>query len=159
VLENDLDPGLLAVLANADPESMGEMLRHPTTLVSASDAGAHLRMFCAAGDTTLLLSRHVRDRDDLTLEQAVWELTGRQAGLFGFAGRGTLEPGAHGDLTVFALEDLDWASEVLVDDVPGGAARLRRPAGGFRYTVVGGDVTQAHGEPTGALPGGFLDAG
>jgi N-acyl-D-aspartate/D-glutamate deacylase len=159
VLENDLDPGLLAVLANADPATVGEMLRDPTTVVSASDAGAHLRMFCAAGDTTLLLSRHVRDRDDLTLEQAVWELSGRQAELFGFGDRGTITPGAPGDLAVFALGDLAWEPEVLVDDVPGGAARLRRPAGGFRYTVVAGEVTQVRGEATGALPGRFLDAG
>ena len=44
-----------------------------------SDAGAHLQMMCATGDTTLLLTRHVRDRGDLTVEQAVHKLTGRQA--------------------------------------------------------------------------------
>jgi len=159
VLDNDLDPGLIAVLANADADGMRTMLQHPTTIVSASDAGAHLRMFCAAGDTTLLLSRHVRERDDLTLERAVWELTGRQAELFGFTGRGTVTEGAHADFAVFALDDLAWLPEVLVDDVPGGGARLRRPAGGFRATVVAGVVTQEDGRATGALPGTFLDAG
>ena len=159
VLDNDLDPGLIAVLANADADGMRAMLRHPDTIVSASDAGAHLRMFCAAGDTTLLLSRHVRERDDLTLERAVWELTGRQAELFGFTGRGTVTEGAHADLTVFDLAELAWLPEVLVDDVPGGGARLRRPSGGFRATVVAGVVTQEHGTATGALPGRFLDAG
>jgi N-acyl-D-amino-acid deacylase len=158
VLENELAPELIAILANADPEGMGAILRHPATIVSASDAGAHLRMFCAAGDTTLLLARHVRDRGDLTLEQAVWELTGRQAELFGFTGRGAVREGAHADLAVFALEDLAWEPEVLVDDVPGGGARLRRPAGGFRATVVGGVPTQEHGVATGARPGGLLDA-
>ena len=123
VLDNDLDPGLIAVLANADADGMRTMLQHPTTIVSASDAGAHLRMFCAAGDTTLLLSRHVRERNDLTLERAVWELTGRQAELFGFTGRGTLTEGAHADLAVFSLDDLAWLPEVLVDDVPGGGTR------------------------------------
>jgi N-acyl-D-aspartate/D-glutamate deacylase len=37
-----------------------------------SDAGAHLQMMCAIGDTTLLLTRHVRERGGLTV--------GRQAG-------------------------------------------------------------------------------
>ena len=147
------------VLANADADGMRAMLRHPATIVSASDAGADLRMFCAAGDTTLLLSRHVRERDDLTLERAVWELTGRQAELFGFTGRGTVTEGAHADLTVFDLDEVAGVPEVLVDDVPGGGARLRRPAGGFRATVVAGVVTQNDGMATAASPGTFLDAG
>ena len=42
-------------------------------------------------------------------------------------------------------------------DLPGGAPRLTRPAGGFRLTAVGGVVTQEGGVATGARPGGPLD--
>ncbi|MGA7418693.1 MAG: amidohydrolase family protein [Acidimicrobiales bacterium] len=160
VLENDCNPGVLAMgLANGDPAGVAELVNHPATIVSASDAGAHLEMMCAAGDTTLLLTRHVRERDDLSLEQAVHELTGRQADVFGFADRGRLAVGAHADLTVFALDDLAWSDAEFVDDVPEGGGRMRRPAGGYRYTIVGGTVVQEAGQLTGAHPGGLLSAG
>jgi N-acyl-D-aspartate/D-glutamate deacylase len=138
---------------------VAQLVNHPGTIVSASDAGAHLEMMCAAGDTTLLLTRHVRDRNDLTLEQAVHQLTGRQADVFGFADRGRIAPGAEADLTVFALEDLAWSDEEFLDDVPEGGGRMRRPAGGYRYTVVGGTVVQEAGTLTGAHPGRVLSAG
>jgi N-acyl-D-amino-acid deacylase len=160
VLENDGNPGVLAMgLANGDPAGVAELVNHPSTIVSASDAGAHLEMMCAAGDTTLLLTRHVRERGDLSLEKAVHELTGRQADVFGFAGRGRIAPGAHADLTVFALDDLAWSDGDFVDDVPEGGGRLRRPAGGYRFTVVGGSIVQEEGQLTGANPGHVLSAG
>ncbi|MGY8737358.1 MAG: N-acyl-D-amino-acid deacylase family protein [bacterium] len=76
VLENDLNPGVVAVgVANDDVDDVAKMLRHPATIVGASDAGAHLQMMCAAGDSTLFLTRHVRDRGDFTLEEGVFELS------------------------------------------------------------------------------------
>lgn len=154
VLENDLDPGVLATgVNNDDAEAVGRILCHPSTLVGASDNGAHVAMFCAAGDTTLLLTRHVRERGDLTLEAAVHELTGRQASTLGFAGRGVVAEGNVGDLVVFALDELAWQTDVFVSDLPGGGARLRRPPGGYRHTIVGGRIVQTNGELTGARPG------
>ena len=144
-------------MANADADGVGELLRHGAGIVGASDAGAHLQMMCAAGDTTLLLARHVRDRADLTLENAVWQLTGRQAGIFGFAHRGVIRPGKAADLTVFALDELAWEQDVFVHDLPGGAGRLRRPEGGYRYTVANGGITQEGGKLTGARPATVLD--
>jgi N-acyl-D-amino-acid deacylase len=157
VLANDLAPGIVAVgVLNADEEGVAATIRHPARVVGNSDAGAHLQMFCAVGDTTLVLQRHVRDRNDLSLSQAVHELTQRPADLFGFTNRGVLRLGAAGDLVVFVLDDLSFEPEVFVSDLPGGARRLRRPPGGFRYTVVDGVVTQEAGELTGARPGVLL---
>jgi N-acyl-D-aspartate/D-glutamate deacylase len=154
VLENDLEPGVVGVdVTNADPEGVAAMLRHPAGIISNSDAGAHLQMMCATGDTTLLLARHVRERGDFTLEDAVWQLTGRQAATFGFGDLGVLAPGVRADLTVFALDELHWDSEEFVSDLPGGGPRFRRPAGGYRYTVTGGEVIQEDGVLTDARPG------
>ena len=102
---------------------------------------------------------HVRERGDFTLEKAIWELTGAQTERLGFKDRGILAPGYAGDLTVFDLDDLSWGSEYFVKDLPSGAARLRRPPGGFRVTVCNGVVTQRDGELTGANPGRVLDGG
>jgi N-acyl-D-amino-acid deacylase len=159
VLENDLNPGVLSVgVSNDDVDAVAGMLRHPAALVGGSDAGAHVGMMCAAGDTTLLLTRHVRDRGDFTLENAVWQLTGRPAEIFGFRNRGRVTEGAVADLTVFALDELAWLPDVFVEDLPGGESRLRRPPGGYRYTVAGGVVTQTGGQLSGGRPGSVLDA-
>jgi N-acyl-D-amino-acid deacylase len=159
MLENGCNPGVLAVgLANGDPDGVAKLVTHPGTIVSASDAGAHLEMMCAAGDTTLLLTRHVRERQDLSLEQAVHELTGRQADVFGFTGRGRVVPGAHADLTVFALDELDWSDAEFLEDGPEGGSRQRRPAGGYRYTIIDGSVVQEDGRLTGTNPGAILHA-
>jgi N-acyl-D-amino-acid deacylase len=160
LLANDVQAGVVGVgVANADPDGVAGTLVHPASVIANSDAGAHLQMMCAFGDTTLTLTRHVRDRGDFTLEEGVHQLTGRLAGLFGFTDRGVLRPGAAGDLVVFAVDELDWARDVFTSDLPLGAQRLRRPAGGYRYTVVGGTVVQENGELTGARPGTVLRPG
>jgi N-acyl-D-aspartate/D-glutamate deacylase len=159
VLANDCRPGIVAVgMANGDPDMVARTFADEHVLISSSDAGAHVQMFCASGDTTLLLTRHVRERGDLTLERAIHELTGRLAGVFGFHDRGVLAPGRAGDLVVFALDELHWDDDELVADIPGGASRFRRPEGGYRATVVNGVPIQLDGTLTGATPGTVLAA-
>jgi N-acyl-D-aspartate/D-glutamate deacylase len=105
VLANDCHPGIVAVgVSNADVDGVGRTLTDPAVLVSSSDAGAHMQMLCASGDTTLLLTRHVRERHDFTLEAAVHELTGRQVEAFGFDRRGSVTEGSVADLVVFSLD-------------------------------------------------------
>jgi N-acyl-D-aspartate/D-glutamate deacylase len=115
-------------------------------------------MLCASGDSTLLFTRHVRERGDFTLERTVHELTGRQADVFGFAGRGVIAPGAVADLAVFALDELHYDDDVFVNDLPGGGARLRRGEGGYRATIVDGTAVQVGGAMTGARPGRVLSS-
>ncbi len=159
VLEHDLAPGMVAeALSNNNAERVSELISDATTVVGASDAGAHLQMMCGAGDSTLLLTEHVRDRGDLTVEQGVHQMTGRIAEVFGIRDRGVLAPGLAGDVAVFALDELDYRPDRTVHDLPGGAPRLTRPPGGFRVTAVAGVVTQEDGVATGARPAGPLDA-
>ena len=99
-------------------------------------------MMCGAGDCTLLLAEHVRERGDLTIEAAVHQLTGRIAAAFGLDRRGVIDVGNAGDLVVFALDELSYEPESFVHDLPGGAPRFTRPAGGYRATIVSGVVTQ-----------------
>ena len=159
VLENDCRPGLVAAgISNADVDGVARTLTDPRVLISSSDAGAHAQMMCASGDTTLLLTRHVRDRHDLTVEDAVHQLTGRQADVFGFDRRGVVAPGNVADLNVFALDELTYGGDEFVHDLPEGGARLRRPAGNYRTTLVSGTVVQEDGERTGALPGRVISS-
>jgi N-acyl-D-aspartate/D-glutamate deacylase len=157
VLEHDLAPGMVAeALSNNNPEKVSALVADSTTVVGASDAGAHLQMMCGAGDSTLLLTEHVRDRGDFTVEEGVHQMTGRIAEVFGIRDRGVLAPGCAGDVVVFALDELEYRPDRTVHDLPGGAPRLTRPPGGFRVTAVEGVVTQQEGVPTGARPGGPL---
>jgi N-acyl-D-aspartate/D-glutamate deacylase len=157
LLENDLRPSIVATgVANGDPDGVAKLLCHPAAVISNSDAGAHVQMMCADGDSTLLLTRHVRDRGDMPLEEAIRKITKRPAEVFGFHDRGAVAPGLAGDLVVFDLDELSWERPVAVHDLPEGARRMRRPAGGYRATVVNGVITQHDGELTGRRPGTVL---
>lgn len=154
---NDLHPMLTYTVGNNNHDRVGALLGDPATVVSASDAGAHCTSHCNSGDTTLLLTRYVRDRGDLTLEEATFEITGRLADVYGFTDRGRVQEGKAADLTVFDLDALTWSKPQGVDDFPGNARRYRRPAGGYRFTVAGGVITQEDGTLTRDLPGAWLD--
>jgi N-acyl-D-aspartate/D-glutamate deacylase len=156
LIENDFDTTLIFPIANTDADHVAKILRSPATLVSGSDAGAHLQMFCAAGDTTLLLTRHVAERADLSLEAAVHQLTAKQAEVLALSDRGIIAPGKAADIVIFRLDELHYGGQVLAHDVPGGRPRLTREPGGYRYTIINGVVVQEGGKTTGALPAGWL---
>ena len=59
---------------------------------------------------------------------------------------------------MFALDELHYDADEFVHDLPGGGARLRRPEGGYRATIVDGVPVQLGGELTGALPGRVLSS-
>jgi N-acyl-D-aspartate/D-glutamate deacylase len=158
VLEHDLAPEMRSEATTHDWERTAALIANPTTVVGASDAGAHLQMMCGAGDTTYLLTEYVRDRGDLSVEAAVHQVTGFIASALGIPDRGVVTPGRAGDLVVFGLDELRYGDDRFVHDLPGGAPRLTRPAGGFRSTIVSGVVTQTGGATTGARPGGPLSS-
>ena len=143
VLENDFELGLVAQgIANADVDGVGRTLADPDVLISSSDAGAHLQMICASGDTTLVLTRHVRERGDLTVERAVHEMTGRQAEVFGFRDRGVIAAGAVADLVVFALDELHYDTDGFVERPP-----RRRPEAAPPRRGLPGDLRRRRRRP------------
>jgi N-acyl-D-aspartate/D-glutamate deacylase len=142
--------------ANGDPAAVGEMLRSPQAIVGFSDAGAHVNTLCGAGDTSLLLSRWVRELGVLSLEQGVRALTFDPLSVMGVADRGLLRPGYRADLVTFDPATIDYAPTRSVSDLPGGGTRLVREAPGIHSVVVNGELVVQDGELTGALPGSVL---
>ncbi len=156
VLENDFEATFVNPAGNTIPAGVAGLLKSDRTFVSASDAGAHLQMFSGAGDTTLLLTRYVRERGDFDLPTAIHFLTGRQAMLLGLKDRGRIAEGLAADLVIFNLDELHYGGEEVVQDVPNKGKRFTRAPGGFRYTIANGVITQQNGKATGALPAGVL---
>jgi N-acyl-D-amino-acid deacylase len=123
-LAEDLDTVFSALLLNSDEAAVGRMLQHPASLVSLSDAGAHLTFFNDAGFGLHLLGHWVRQRGVLTLADAVWRLTGQPAALFGIRERGALKAGYHADLLLFDPATVNRGPKRRVCDLPGGHPRL-----------------------------------
>ena len=92
-LEDDLQTQFTVAIMNTDAASVAEIFTHPRSLIGLSDAGAHLTLFCEAGQTSRLLGHWVRERGALTLEDAVRRVTSMPAELFGLRDRGRLQAG------------------------------------------------------------------
>jgi N-acyl-D-aspartate/D-glutamate deacylase len=139
-----------------DQDVLLEVLRHPRTVMTFSDSGAHVSQIADASIQTYLLGHWVRDRGLLSLEEAVRMLTLEPALAWGFADRGLVREGMAADLNVFDPDTVGPAVPAVVDDLPAGGQRLSQRSEGISATVVGGEVTIRHGTPTGRLPGRLL---
>jgi N-acyl-D-aspartate/D-glutamate deacylase len=137
-LGEKLDTVFNAMLLNSDEQAVAQMLRHPASLVSLSDAGAHLTFFDDAGFGLHLLGHWVRERDALSLEDAVRRLTGAPAQLFGIRDRGVLKAGCAADLLLFDPAMVGRGAKQRVFDLPGGHPRLTTPALGVHGVWVNG---------------------
>jgi N-acyl-D-aspartate/D-glutamate deacylase len=136
-----------------------EVWQDPRTLLGGSDAGAHLDRMCGSTYTTRLLADCLRGRKLVSLERAVQMLTQEPAELFGLQGRGVIAPGNHADLVVFDPETVGSEDARLVQDLPGGTARLTAGSEGVTRVYVAGVATVEDGASTGATPGRVLRSG
>ncbi|MCU1353291.1 MAG: dan 1, partial [Acidimicrobiales bacterium] len=139
-----------------------EMMTHPSSVLGLSDGGAHCGLICDGSMPTYLLTHWVRGRSRgprLPLELAVHLQTGRTAATYGFADRGTIEPGKRADLNLIDLDNLSIGVPEMVHDLPAGGRRLVQHADGYVATIVAGEVTFEHGKATGARPGRLVRGG
>jgi N-acyl-D-aspartate/D-glutamate deacylase len=123
-LAENLDTVFNAMLLNSDEKAVARMLKHPSSMVSLSDAGAHLTFFNDAGYGLHLLGHWARELKVLSLEQAVEKLTSHPARVFGIRNRGALKPGNWADLLLFDPATVGRGTKRRVDDLPAGQPRL-----------------------------------
>ena len=148
-LEEQLRTVFTAQLLNADEAAVGRMLCHPHSLVSLSDAGAHLTFFNDAGFGLHLLGHWSRDLGAMPLQDAVRRLTHQPAQIFGFADRGLIREGFAADLLLFDPATVARGPKRRVFDLPGGAPRLTTDAIGVHGVWVNGAQVA---DRAGALP-------
>jgi len=137
-LAEDLQTVFTAQLLNSDVEAVGRMLNHPNSVVSLSDAGAHLTFFNDAGFGLHLLGHWVRDLKTMSLQEATSRLTAQPASIFGMTDRGTIKEGMAADLLLFDPLTVGRGPKRRVFDLPGGAARLTTDAVGVHGVWVNG---------------------
>jgi len=158
-LADDLLTRFGVILANNDEAGMGAMLLDERCMLGISDAGAHGNQLCDASYPTDLLGHWVRELGVLTLEQAIWRLSGQPAEIFGIADRGLLEPGRHADIVVFDPATISHGPLERVSDLPGGADRLVVHSIGIDAIWVNGVQTRRGGVMEDRFPGRLLRAG
>ena len=145
-LKEDLQTVFTAELLNSDPQAVGRLLNDPHSLVSLSDAGAHLTFFNDAGFGLHLLGHWARDLGMMSMTQAVHKLTQQPAQVLGLKERGQLRVGYAADLLLFDPQTIGRGPKHRVFDLPGGAARLNTAALGVQGVWVNGQmVANAHG--------------
>jgi N-acyl-D-aspartate/D-glutamate deacylase len=162
VVADDLRTGLDTAAMGDDRETWrmrAETWGDPRVLVGGSDAGAHVDIMCGAATSTLHIGTNVRERNLLTLEAAVHQLTDLPARLYGIRGRGRVAPGYHADLMVFDPDTVGPGPVRSQADLPAGAARLVADAIGVAHVFVNGREIVTDGRLSGDSPGTLLRSG
>ena len=135
-------------------EDVGTILRYPNAIV-ASDGGVvefgrghpHPRSY---GTNARVLANFVRERELLTLEEAIRRMTSLPSRTFGFLDRGIIRPGFVADLVLF---DPDRVQDRATFNDP------HQYTDGFDYVLVNGVPVVAEGELTDERPGQFVRGG
>lgn len=149
LVEDELQACFIAHLG--DEGDLRQILKHPAQMIGSD--GLHLpgkthpRLF---GAFPRLLSRYVREQGLLTLEEAVWKMTGFPAQRMGFRDRGLLRKGWAADITVF--------DPATVRDLATFEDPCRYPEG-ISHVLVNGRLVVDDGRHTGVLAGEVLERG
>jgi len=143
-------------LVNESPNDVVGILKHPRTLATFSDSGAHVCQEMGSSLQTHLLSYWVRNKQQFTLEEAIRMLTFDNASAWELPDRGLVRTGYAADLVVFDEARINPRLPTVEQDLPGGARRLVQKADGIAATVVNGVVAVENGQATNDFAGTVL---
>ncbi|CAA9210367.1 MAG: N-acyl-D-amino-acid deacylase [uncultured Chloroflexi bacterium] len=153
LVEEDARAGMLHfIMADSDVE---HVLKHPLSMMGSDGSSLAVEGPLSAGRPhprsygcfARVLGHYVREKQLLSLEQAVHKMSGAPAQRLGLRRKGLLRYGMDADVAVFdPTTVIDAATYALP----------HRYAEGFRCVVVNGHVTVRDGEHTGARAGSVL---
>ena len=143
--------GASAIYHCLSEEDVVRTMRHPLTM-HASDAGnavygkgkIHPRHY---GHFPRILARHVRERGDLRIEEAIRKMTSFPASRIGAHHRGIISEGKYADIVIF---DPETIQDKATWDNP------HQYPEGIDYVFVNGEIVVDHGKITGKLPGRII---
>ena len=143
-------------IANENQDHVLEMMKHPRSVVTFSDSGAHVAQIMDSSLQTHLLSYWVREKQALSLEEAVRQITYNTATMWGLHDRGLLREGMAADVVIFDPDTVGARMPEIVHDLPAGAKRLKQTADGIMHTIVNGEILLSNNEYSGATSGRLL---
>jgi N-acyl-D-aspartate/D-glutamate deacylase len=158
-LEENLDTTFETTNRGFNPEAMSTIMKSPYVIIGTSDAGAHVQFGADFGYCTTLLGMWVRDRQMISLEQAIYKLTFHVASIYGIEGRGLLRPGFAADVTIFDPKTIKACAPEWADDYPAATKRLIQRSEGISQTIVNGKVIYEDGKISGQTAGEVLRSG
>jgi hypothetical protein len=142
---------------NHDEAAVARLLTHGDSLISLSDAGAHLSFLDDSGFGLHLLGHWVRDRGVMPMAEAVRRLTSAQAEFFSIPNRGLLREGMAADLLLFDPAQVGRGARTRANDLPAGATRVVTQSRGVHGVWVNGvRVANDTGTIHHPLPGKLL---
>ena len=134
VVEEKLETRFLQAENNIDDEALTKILTHPNAVIGLGDGGAHVQFHGGYGYLTKLLGEWVREKQVMTLEQAVRRLTFDSASTFGLYDRGLLRPGMAGRHRDLRPGHREMRQGEVVHDFPAGGWRIKETAEGVFAT-------------------------
>ena len=158
-LESDFDQYFVQMLTQQPEDELMKLLRSPYSAMTFSDAGAHVSQILDCSIQTHLLAYWVRERQMLSIEEAIPMITRKPAEMWRLHDRGLLRAGMAGDVTIIDLDRVAPDMPEVVDDLPGGSRRLTQTAQGYVATIVNGEVLTRDGTATDNRPGHLLRGG
>jgi N-acyl-D-amino-acid deacylase len=154
-LEKHLKLFFLNPNSNEDQDFVLKVIKHPKSVITFTDSGAHVTSVINPVQT-YLLGYWVRERQEITMEAAVKKMTSDIASYWGLTKRGLLHEGNFADLVIFDPKTIAPALPSLARDLPAGAERLLQKSVGIKNTIVNGQVLMEGNDHGGALPGRLL---
>ena len=137
--DNGMNTLFIAMLLNSDEKAVGKLLKHPRANITLSDAGAHLTFFNDAGYGLYMLQKWVRENKIMSIEEAIYNLTGKQADIYRIDQRGRLVPGQYADMILFDPDKVGVSQSYRVSDLPGGGSRLNIDGHGVKGVWINGE--------------------
>ncbi|SFR88879.1 amidohydrolase family protein [Sphingomonas jatrophae] len=157
VLENGIGSTLGFNMSLASHQQIVDLFNDEYAIGNVSDSGAHAQMLCGIGDHIDLINSFARDNTHLSVETAVYNLTGKLAKFFGLSDRGHIAEGKSADIAVWHIDEIERRPMIKEYDVPDGSGgrgyRYTRDAAPMRITLVHGEPIFDGGSFTGAYPG------
>jgi N-acyl-D-aspartate/D-glutamate deacylase len=155
-LDEDLQTYFMCVDRNTDVEAQRQILGSPYTVIGTTDGGARPHTMDRYEYSARLLGYWVREQQIMSLEEAVYRLTGKTALMHDLQDRGFLAPGKAADIVIFDPDTIASKPREQGHDLPDGSVHVKRDAIGIDYVIVNGEVLLEGGKHTGALPGQVL---
>ena len=156
-LGEDLETTFEDTATQGDEQAVKEIFSSPHVLLGQSDAGAHVANANPGfGFATTMLAYWVRERQIMSLEDAIKKLTFLPASIFGIRDRGLLRRGMAADVVVFDPAKIDLAEPEKVPISPKAPRATSSAPKEFTTPIVNGSVLMKNGAHTGVYPGKVL---